>query len=143
MEGFTLKHIITQFNKIFDNLELRKNIAKNDNKLIFELALDSTKEEHINNVKYYYKTKFDLDYDNIKDNKIELTLKQRIKNKCYRICTKYNCVKEAKNILNLIYQTYKITFGLLKNILYFIKFLILSIYSCFVILIKVLGGKHE
>lgn len=143
LEGFTLNHIITQFNKIFDNLELRKNIAKNDNKLIFELALDSTKEEHINNVKYYYKTKFDLDYDNIKDNKIELTLKQRIKNKCYRICSKYNCVKEAKNILNLIYQTYKITFGLLKNILYFIKFLILSIYSCFVILIKILGGKHE
>ena len=143
LEGFTLNHIITEFNKIFDNLELRKNIAKNDNKLIFELALDSTKEEHINNVKYYYKTKFDLDYDNIKDNKIELTLKQRIKNKCYRICTKYNCVKEAKNILNLIYQTYKITFGLLTNIIYFIKFLILSIYSCFVILIKILGGKHE
>lgn len=143
LEGFTLNHIITQFNKIFDNLELRKNIIKNDNKLIFELALDGTKEEHINNVKYYYKTKFDLDFDNIKDNKIELTLKQRIKNKCYRICSKYNCVKEAKNILNLIYQTYKITFGLLKNILYFIKFLILSIYSCFVILIKILGGKHE
>lgn len=143
LEGFTLNHIITQFNKIFDNLEQRKNIIKNDNKLIFELALDGTKEEHINNVKYYYKTKFDLDFDNIKDNKIELTLKQRIKNKCYRICSKYNCVKEAKNILNLIYQTYKITFGLLKNILYFIKFLILSIYSCFVILIKILGGKHE
>lgn len=143
LEGFTLNHIITEFNKIFDNLELRKNIAKNDNKLIFELALDSTKEEHINNVKYYYKTKFDLDYDNIKDNKIELTLKQRIKNKCYRICTKYNCVKEAKNILNLIYQTYKITFGLLKNILYFFKYLILSICSCFIILIKILGGKHE
>lgn len=143
LEGFTLNHIITEFNKIFDNLELRKNIAKNDNKLIFELALDSTKEEHINNVKYYYKTKFDLDFDNIKDNKIELTLKQRIKNKSYRICTKYNCVKEAKNILNLIYQTYKITFGFLKNILYFIKFLILSICSCFIILIKILGGKHE
>lgn len=143
LEGFTLNHIITEFNKIFDNLELRKNIIKNDNKLIFELALDSTKEEHINNVKYYYKTKFDLDYDNIKDNKIELTLKQRIKNKCYRICTKYNCVKEAKNILNLMFQTYKITFGLLKNILYFFKYLILSIYSCFVILIKILGGKHE
>lgn len=143
LEGFTLNHIITEFNKIFDNLEPRKNIVKNDNKLIFELSLDSTKEEHINNVKYYYKTKFDLDYDNIKDNKMEFTLKQRIKNKCYRICTKYNCVKEAKNILNLIYQTYKITFGLLKNILYFIKFLILSIYSCFVILIKILGGKHE
>ena len=143
LEGFTLNHIITQFNKIFDNLELRKNIIKNDNKLIFELALDSTKEEHINNVKYYYKTKFDLDYDNIKDNKIELTLKQRIKNKCYRICSKYNCVKEAKNILNLIYQTYKITFGFLKNILYFFKYLILSIYSCFIILIKILGGKHE
>ena len=142
-EGFTLNHIITEFNKIFDNLELRKNIAKNDNKLIFELALDSTKEEHINNVKYYYKTKFDLDYDNIKDNKIELTLKQRIKNKCYRICSKYNCVKEAKNILNLIYQTYKITFGFLKNILYFFKYLILSICSCFIILIKILGGKHE
>lgn len=143
LEGFTLNHIITQFNKIFDNLELRKNIIKNDNKLIFELALDSTKEEHINNVKYYYKTKFDLDYDNIKDNKIELTLKQRIKNKCYRICSKYNCVKEAKNILNLIYETYKITFGFLKNILYFFKYLILSIYSCFIILIKILGGKHE
>ena len=143
LEGFTLNHIITEFNKIFDNLEPRKNIVKNDNKLIFELALDSTKAEHINNVKYYYKTKFDLDYDNIKDNKIELTLKQRIKNKCYRICTKYNCVKEAKNILNLIYQTYKITFGLLKNVIYFIKFLILSIYSCFIILIKILGGKHE
>ena len=143
LEGFTLNHIITEFNKIFDNLELRKNITKNDNKLIFELALDSTKEEHINNVKYYYKTKFDLDFDNIKDNKIELTLKQRIKNKCYRICSKYNCVKEAKNILNLIYQTYKLTFGLIKTILYFIKFLILSIYSCFIILIKILGGKHE
>lgn len=143
LKGFTLNHIIAQFNKIFDNLELRKNIAKNDNKLIFELALDSTKEEHINNVKYYYKTKFDLDYDNIKDNKIELTLKQRIKNKCYRICSKYNCVKEAKNILNLIYQTYKITFGFLKNILYFFKYLILSICSCFIILIKILGGKHE
>lgn len=143
LEGFTLNHIITQFNKIFDNLEQRKNIIKNDNKLIFELALDSTKEEHINNVKYYYKTKFDLDYDNIKDNKIELTLKQRIKNKCYRICSKYNCVKEAKNILNLIYQTYKITFGFLKNILYFFKYLILSIYSCFIILIKILGDKHE
>ncbi len=143
LEGFTLNHIITQFNKIFDNLEQRKNIIKNDNKLIFELALDSTKEEHINNVKYYYKTKFDLDFDNIKDNKIELTLKQRIKNKCYRICTKYNCVKEAKNILNLIYQTYKITFGLLKNILYFIKFLILSIYSCFVILIKILKNEEK
>ena len=143
LEGFTLNHIIIQFNKIFDNLEQRKNIIKNDNKLIFELALDSTKEEHINNVKYYYKTKFDLDYDNIKDNKIELTLKQRIKNKCYRICSKYNCVKEAKNILNLIYQTYKITFGFLKNILYFFKYLILSIYSCFIILIKILGDKHE
>ncbi len=143
LKGFTLNHIITQFNKIFNNLEPRKNIAKNDNKLIFELALDSTKAEHINNVKYYYKTKFDLDYDNIKDNKIELTLKQRIKNKCYRICTKYNCVKEAKNILNLMYQTYIITFGLLKNIIYFIKFLILSIYSSFIILIKILGGKHE
>lgn len=143
LEGFTLNHIITQFNKIFDNLEQRKNIIKNDNKLIFELALDSTKEEHINNVKYYYKTKFDLDYDNIKDNKIKLTLKQRIKNKCYRICSKYNCVKEAKNILNLIYQTYKITFGFLKNILYFFKYLILSIYSCFIILIKILGDKHE
>ncbi len=143
LEEFTLNHIITQFNKIFNNLEPRKNIAKNDNKLIFELALDSTKEEHINNVKYYYKTKFDLDYDNIKDNKIELTLKQRIKNKCYRICSKYNCVKEAKNILNLIYQTYKITFGFLKNILYFFKYLILSICSCFIILIKILGGKHE
>lgn len=143
LEGFTLNHIITQFNKIFNNLEPRKNIAKNDNKLIFELALDSTNAEHINNVKYYYKTKFDLDYDNIKDNKIELTLKQRIKNKCYRICTKYNCVKEAKNILNLIYQTYKITFGLLTNIIYFIKFLVLSICSCFIILIKILGGKHE
>ncbi len=143
LEGFTLNHIITQFNKIFNNLEPRKNIAKNDNKLIFELALDSTNAEHINNVKYYYKTKFDLDYDNIKDNKIELTLKQRIKNKCYRICTKYNCVKEAKNILNLIYQTYKITFGLLTNIIYFIKFLVLSICSCFIILIKILGGKYE
>lgn len=143
LEGFTLNHIITQFNKIFNNLEPRKNIAKNGNKLIFELALDSTNAEHINNVKYYYKTKFDLDYDNIKDNKIELTLKQRIKNKCYRICTKYNCVKEAKNILNLIYQTYKITFGLLTNIIYFIKFLVLSICSCFIILIKILGGKHE
>lgn len=143
LEGFTLNHIITQFNKIFDNLEPRKNIIKNDNKLIFELSLDSTKEEHINNVKYYYKTKFDLDFDNIKDNRIELTLKQRIKNKCYRICTKYNCVKEAKNILNLIYQTYKITFGLLKNILYFIKFLILSIYSCFVILIKILKNTEN
>ncbi len=143
LEGFTLNHIITEFNKIFDNLEPRKNIVKNDNKLIFELSLDSTKEEHINNVKYYYKTKFDLDYDNIKDNKMEFTLKQRIKNKCYRICTKYNCIKEAKNILNLIYQTYKITFGLLTNIIYFIKFLVLSIYSCFVILIKILGGKHE
>lgn len=143
LEGFTLNHIITQFNKIFDNLESRKNTAKNDNKLIFELALDTTKEEHINNVKYYYKTKFDLDFDNIKDNKIELTLKQRIKNKCYRICTKYNCVKEAKNILNLIYQTYKITFGLLTNIIYFIKFLILSIYSCFVILIKILKNTEN
>ena len=59
----------------------KKNIVKSDNKLIFELALDGTKDEHINNVKYYYKTKFDLDFDNIKDNKIELTLKQRIKNK--------------------------------------------------------------
>lgn len=143
LERFTLNHIITEFNKIFDNLELRKNIIKNDNKLIFELALDSTKEEHINNVKYYYKTKFDLDFDKIKDNKIELTLKQRIKNKCYRICSKYNCVKEAKNILNLIYQTYKITFGLLKNILYFIKFLILSIYSCFVILMKILKNTEK
>lgn len=143
LEGFTLNHIITQFNKIFDNLEQRKNIIKNDNKLIFELALDGTKEEHINNVKYYYKTKFDLDFDNIKENKIELTLKQRIKNKCYRICSKYNCVKEAKNILNLIYQTYKITFGLLKNILYFIKFLILSIYSCFVILMKILKNTEK
>lgn len=143
LEGFTLNHIITQFNKIFDNLEPRKNIIKNDNKLIFELALDSTKEEHINNVKYYYKTKFDLDYDNIRDNKIELTLKQRIKNKCYRICSKYNCVKEAKNILNLMYQTYKITFGLFTNIIYFIKFLILSIYSCFVILIKILKNTEK
>lgn len=143
LEGFTLNHIITQFNKIFDNLEQRKNIVKSDNKLIFELALDGTKDEHINNVKYYYKTKFDLDFDNIKDNKIELTLKQIIKNKCYRICTKYNCVKEAKNILNLMYQTYKITFGLLKNIIYFIKFLILSIYSCFVILIKILKNEEK
>lgn len=143
LDGFTLNHIITKFNKIFDELKTKTSIDKEDNKLIYELALDSTKEEHINNVKYYYKTKFDLDYDNIKEDKIEITLKQRIKNKCYRICTKYNCVKEAKNILNLIYQTYKITFGLLINILYFIKFLILSIYSCFIILIKIIGGKHE
>lgn len=138
LDGFTLNHIITKFNKIFDELKTKTSIDKEDNKLIYELALDSTKEEHINNVKYYYKTKFDLDYDNIKEDKIEITLKQRIKNKCYRICTKYNCVKEAKNILNLIYQTYKITFGLLINILYFIKFLILSIYSCFIILIKII-----
>lgn len=142
-DGFTLNHIIAKFNKIFDELKTSKKDLTNIDKLIFELALDSTKEEHINNVKGYYKIKFGLELDNIKDDTLEINLKQKIKNKCYGICTKYNCVKEAKNILNLIYQTYKLTFGLIKNIIYFIKFFILSIYSAFIILIKILGGKNE
>lgn len=142
-EGFTLNHIIAKFNKIFDELKTSKKDSTNIDKLIFELALDSTKEEHINNVKGYYKIKFGLELDNIKDDTLEINLKQKIKNKCYGICIKYNCVKEAKNILNLMYQTYKLTFGLIKNIIYFIKFFILSIYSAFIILIKILGGKNE
>lgn len=142
-DGFTLNHIIAKFNKIFDELKTSKKDSTNIDKLIFELALDSTKEEHINNVKGYYKIKFGLELDNIKDDTLEINLKQKIKNKCYGICIKYNCVKEAKNILNLMYQTYKLTFGLIKNIIYFIKFFILSIYSAFIILIKILGGKNE
>ena len=141
-DGFTLNHIIAKFNKIFDELKTSKKDSTNIDKLIFELALDSTKEEHINNVKGYYKIKFGLELDNIKDDTLEINLKQKIKNKCYGICIKYNCVKEAKNILNLMYQTYKLTFGLIKNIIYFIKFFILSIYSAFIILIKILGGKN-
>ncbi len=142
-DGFTLNHIIAKFNKIFDELKTSKKDSTNIDKLIFELALDSTKEEHINNVKGYYKIKFGLELDNIKDDTLEINLKQKIKNKCYGICIKYNCVKEAKNILNLMYQTYKLTFGLIKNIIYFIKFFILSIYSAFITLIKILGGKNE
>lgn len=138
---FTLNHMAKQFEKIFDeSIKNKKEVSISDGIMEYELAIEAYYPNYYFYTKDYLENKFGYNFNETNERKLYLL---NIKNKIYAFCKRKKCIKEAKNILNLMYQTYKLTFGLIKNIIYFIKFFILSIYSAFIILIKILGGKNE
>ena len=140
---YTLNNMVEEFEDIFDKLKSNKNNnSLIDGKIIYELALESNYKEHYYNTKNYLESKFGIDYDN--EDK-PMTIKRKIKLYFYGICENYNIVKEVKNIMNIAYQVYYLTIGLIKYILlhliYLFKFLIPLIPSVINIIIKYLKAK--
>ncbi len=139
-EKYTLDNMTKKIENIFDTIKSKKIINIDNAKLIYELSLENLYLEHFYNTKNYLENKFGIELT--MDNKIvEKTKKQYIKEKIYNFFSSYNSVKEAKRILNLMHITYHLTFGLLKNIIYFIKYLILGIYSFIMITLKIIKKK--
>lgn len=151
IKKFTLNEMIKNISKEF--IDIINNDSTKTNSVDFleyELALESLFPDYYYCTKNYIESKFNINYPpNKKQNKETFTSK--IKSKCFNYCENKNVVKEGKNILNFIYLTYHISLGLLlkiiktlctfiRDIIYFIKFLILLIPSVFKIILS-LGRK--
>ena len=146
IEGFTLNLMVQKFDKIFENSikEAKKDKYELQDYTSYELALE---DFYINNYFYtkdYIEKKFSIYLDTIDS---PMTWKRKLKIKGFNICAGYGIVEEVKTIMNFIYQVYYLTIGLIKfivlHLIFFIKFLLLSIPACINIIGKYIKAKMK
>ncbi len=149
LKKFTYNYMVKEISKEFEqNIQNINKKLINNGKLEYELAIESLFPDYYYCVNNYLTEKFGIEYDRSNERE-NLKFWSKLKLFFYKFFKKHNCVNEGKNILNLLYLTYHLTFEVIKNffkevlrilkdLLYFIKFLMLSFLSIIIIIFKVI-----
>ena len=136
-EGFTLDKMGEKFSKIFDE-SIKEEKKKNtkypvNNYMEYNLAIESLFKEYFYYCKNYLEAKFDIYYDPNRKPRKKGRL-YYLKRRVSKVLNRAHAKQEALTILNAARTLYQV----LKNLLYFIKFLIQSIPAVFILFYKLL-----
>lgn len=136
-EKFTLNEMAKKFTKIFEESLSKESkiteISKNNDYIEYNLALETLYQDYYYYCKNYIEQKFGIIYEENKVSKNKGRFYKQ-KRRIIQVLDRAHARKEALTILNVFRTAYQI----LYHIIYFVKFLLLSIPAFFLLTYKLI-----